>query len=63
MKLALIALGLALLSGCAGYDSNGYYQKHIGIDARLTVVCQTGEHRITLTATAQDCRRRGGTPI
>ena len=63
MKLALIALGLALLSGCAGYDSGGYYARHIGIDGRLTTVCQMAEHRFTLTAGARECRRRGGKPL
>lgn len=63
MKLLLIALGLALLSGCAGYDSNGYYARHVGLDARLTTVCRTAAHDFTLTATALQCRRRGGEPI
>lgn len=63
MKLALIVLALALLSGCAGYDSGGYYSRALAFDARLNIVCRTGAHQFTLTPTPRACRRVGGSPL
>ena len=60
MRRLAFLIGALLLTGCAGYDSNGYYARHVGFDARLTTVCQTAAHDFTLTAGARACLRRGG---
>ena len=58
MKLVLICLALALLSGC-NVDVNGYNSRHNADDLAGMAFCRLGpDHYAVMTAA--DCRRHNG---